>query len=560
MTLPSLPQAAAWGTLVLLLSALLYSAALLLERLGRGVVAARVIWAGAIALLLGLAVAAPLRQAPLAPRLSASDPSAPVSVALPAKAPRATVWSRLTKARAWAGAPISSVTQGASRAASQLAATRHLGALVPWLLAAWGVASLAVLAAYTGTYRRLRRAIRSGQAATVAGVPVVVTEAIGPLVAGVRAPQVVVPRWLLTRAPEEQALVVAHERAHVAAHDPQLLLAGALGVVLLPWNPFCWGFLARLRLAIEVDCDHRLLRSGAPTARYGRLLIDLSAPHPSLSLTAPAFSHHTSHLERRLRTMTAPASLHPRVRLMALAAVGALSVLTACESQLPTAAEVQQMDVASVQARTQAVLPGDSGRTVYVVNGRALSEQEARALKADQITTITVRRKDGTTGTAMREVRITTTGAGDSAVVMVSGDSVRMVRGVPLGDSLRMRGRVALMGETLSVAGPAVVAVTRGERKGDPQTIGGTMLRVEERNRTPGDTNRVVFFRKGDPAQAGAMPLLILDGVRAPQEALRGVAPDQIQTIDVVKGAAATKLYGPDGANGVIVVTTKGKK
>lgn len=557
MSLPTLPQVVAWGTLVLLLSALLYGAALLLERLGRGVAPARAIWGGAIALLLGLAVAAPLRQPPPAPRPSASAASAPVSVALPAKAPRATLWSRLTEARAWAGAPISAVTQGASRIASQLAATRHLGALVPWLLAAWGVASLAVLAAYTGAYRRLRRAIRSGQAATMAGVPVVVTETIGPLVAGVRAPQVVVPRWLLTRAPEEQALVVAHERAHVAAHDPQLLLAGALGVVLLPWNPFCWGFLARLRLAIEVDCDHRLLRSGAPTARYGRLLIDLSAPHPSLSLAAPAFSHHTSHLERRLRTMTAPASLHPRVRLLALAAVGALSVLTACESQLPTAAEVERMDVAALEARTAAALPTVAdGPVRFFMNGQEISEAEAKALPAGKIATFVMTKGLG----KVREMRITT-----------EGDTMRAVRGArvfaqrldsgavsgatPVGVEIDSAGSAGMtvLGDT------AFVRITR--RDGTTSSVAGQPASVVMRRRAGGDTGTVVVIGRGATTLTGnAQPLLIVDGVRQPQEALKRLAPDAIQSIEVIKGPAASRQYGPDGANGVIVVTTKGKK
>jgi TonB-dependent SusC/RagA subfamily outer membrane receptor len=556
MSLPTLPQVVAWVTLVLLLSALLYGAALLLERLARGVAPARAIWGGAIALLLGLAVAAPLRQPPPAPRMPASAASAPASITLPATAPRATAWTRLAEARAWTGTPISAVTQGASRVVARLDATHQLGALVPWLLAAWGVASLAVLAAYTGAYRRLRRAIRSGQAATVAGVPVVVTETIGPLVAGVRAPQVVVPRWLLTRAPGEQALVVAHERAHVAAHDPQLLLAGALGVVLLPWNPFCWGFLARLRLAIEVDCDHRLLRSGAPAARYGRLLIDLSAPHPVLSITAPAFSHHTSHLERRLRTMTAPASLHPRVRQMALAAVGALSVLTACESQLPTAAEVEQMDVAALEARTAAGLPGAAnGPTYFFVDGRQLTEAEAKALPAGKIAAIQVV-KTATGAGAVREVRITT-----------GGDSTRVVRGMPLDVRRLDSGAVAavrISGVTMDstvfvVSDSAVLHLERN----DASTSGTPLqtLKVGLGRRAGADTSAAFVIRQnGTAAGPSAQPLLIVDGVRQPQEALKRLAPDAIQSIEVIKGPAASRQYGPDGANGVIVVTTKGKK
>jgi TonB-dependent SusC/RagA subfamily outer membrane receptor len=37
------------------------------------------------------------------------------------------------------------------------------------------------------------------------------------------------------------------------------------------------------------------------------------------------------------------------------------------------------------------------------------------------------------------------------------------------------------------------------------------------------------------------------------------IPPDSIASVEVVKGAAATKLYGARGAHGVVVITTKGR-
>src|SRR3989442_15577886 len=39
--------------------------------------------------------------------------------------------------------------------------------------------------------------------------------------------------------------------------------------------------------------------------------------------------------------------------------------------------------------------------------------------------------------------------------------------------------------------------------------------------------------------------------------ALTNLTPDEIESVEVVKGASAATLYGTDAANGVIVVTTK---
>ena len=54
-------------------------------------------------------------------------------------------------------------------------------------------------------------------------------------------------------------------------------------------------------------------------------------------------------------------------------------------------------------------------------------------------------------------------------------------------------------------------------------------------------------------------PLYIVDGVQV-ENGLSAIAPQDIQSIDVLKDAAATAIYGARGANGVIVITTKGGK
>jgi TonB-linked SusC/RagA family outer membrane protein len=51
-------------------------------------------------------------------------------------------------------------------------------------------------------------------------------------------------------------------------------------------------------------------------------------------------------------------------------------------------------------------------------------------------------------------------------------------------------------------------------------------------------------------------PLYIVDGVQV-ENGLSTISPQDIQSIDVLKDAAATAIYGARGANGVIIITTK---
>ena len=52
-------------------------------------------------------------------------------------------------------------------------------------------------------------------------------------------------------------------------------------------------------------------------------------------------------------------------------------------------------------------------------------------------------------------------------------------------------------------------------------------------------------------------PMLILDGVPISLSYLSSINPNDITDVTILKSASATAVYGPDGANGALVVTTK---
>lgn len=70
------------------------------------------------------------------------------------------------------------------------------------------------------------------------------------------------------------------------------------------------------------------------------------------------------------------------------------------------------------------------------------------------------------------------------------------------------------------------------------------------------DADVRVRIRGGMSITGDNSPLYIVDGVQV-ENGLSALSPQNIQTIDVLKDAAATAIYGARGANGVVVITTK---
>ena len=67
-----------------------------------------------------------------------------------------------------------------------------------------------------------------------------------------------------------------------------------------------------------------------------------------------------------------------------------------------------------------------------------------------------------------------------------------------------------------------------------------------------------IRIRGGGSITQSNDPLFIVDGVQV--SGIDDIPADNIESIDVLKDAASTAIYGARGANGVILVTTKGAK
>ncbi|MEO7362708.1 MAG: M56 family metallopeptidase, partial [Gemmatimonadaceae bacterium] len=310
----------------------------------------------------------------------------------------------------------------------------------------WVLSAVFALVVLLTAYSRSMRESRRWPLLNVLGRNVRVAPDVGPAVLGIAPPEIVIPRWVLQRNTEEQHLVLAHESEHVRAHDPLLLVLACIAVALMPWNAAVWFMWSRLRLAVELDCDQRVLLRGVQKPAYGALLVELSSRRPWNSLAMPAFSWGTSQLEKRLVAMTARPVRFRVARRVASAGVIAIALVAACNSEMPTAAQVQAMDVSALAARMPL-----TDTTLYFVNTRPVSKAEATAIAADDISSVNVQRASKTNPVAKIHVTLVT----DSMRKLRVGSRLDSSRkGEPRDaqqEALKMKPAVTVQGDTIIV-------------------------------------------------------------------------------------------------------------
>ena len=177
---------------------------------------------------------------------------------------------------------------------------------VSLVLLVWGIANALRVAFLVYVSRRQAGSLKSP---VVDGVPIVVTDQLGPATVGLMRSNVLVPRWVLTLPGVQRRYVLRHEEEHRRAHDVHLLLFASLPLLLMPWNLAMWWMLRRLSIAVELDCDTRVVAALGDAPAYGELLLTVAQAASRAPRLQPAFLGGAGSLERRLRALVSPAPL-----------------------------------------------------------------------------------------------------------------------------------------------------------------------------------------------------------------------------------------------------------
>lgn len=110
-----------------------------------------------------------------------------------------------------------------------------------------------------------------------------------------------------------------------------------------------------------------------------------------------------------------------------------------------------------------------------------------------------------------------------------------------------------LTGSVTSIQGTTIAQIPV---TGTAQAMTGRLagVQVTTADGSP-DAEILIRVRGGGSITNDNSPLYIVDGF--PSASLANISPTDIQSIDVLKDASATAIYGSQGANGVVIITTK---
>ncbi len=279
------------------------------------------------------------------------------------------------------------------------------------LLAGWAVLSCCVAVGALAAGARLLRRRRSWRRGTLRGRDVLWSREVGPAVLGLVAPRIVLPEWMREAAPARQELVLVHEEEHLRAHDVELRFLALLALTAFPWNPALWFQCRRLGLALEMDCDRRVLARMPHRRRmYGKLLLDMGARPSGLGTLAAgaAISEPRSFVERRIRGLLRRS---PQVRLAQAALLAFAAVFVAGLAMIAPGVSRDSAEPTSVEpvpAEQVGPVPAEPTFTPYTSAPRIVNAAEVQKVLAQEYPPLL--RDAGIGGTVLVHLYVDVTG------------------------------------------------------------------------------------------------------------------------------------------------------
>ena len=206
---------------------------------------------------------------------------------------------------------------------------------------------------------------------------------------------------------------------------------------------------------------------------------------------------------------------------------------------------------ASVVIKMDGAGGGSNGqKPLFILDGEVISESVMKVIDPNKIESINIL-KDASAIAVFGEkgkggvVQITTKKGGSEDAAAIGRI---VVRGVPLDNSKILEERVLIISDTVQLNGKTVLFKSNSLK--DIQFMEKGLV---ESGKKSGVTFSVGSDFKESPS------LILIDGEKKTKKEMDAMSPDQIKSVEILKGDAAIKAYGAEAKDGVIKITTKKK-
>ncbi len=310
-------------------------------------------------------------------------------------------------------------------------------------------------------------------------------------------------------------IILQHELTHVErCHSVDRTIFDLFACVFW-FNPFAWLLRREIQTVHEYQADENTLDSGIDVKQYQLLLIRKSAGENTFAL---ANNFLQRDLYKRIYMMKTIHTHISRKWQYALLLPGiAISLIALSIPALYAKADSTNISKKQIPLETANVFLTQSG------------EKKAVAQDIMKIKASTEKQK----------------------IVAKSSDEVK--KAIYIVDGARMNyDKVQVIDpqeiDNVSVLkGDAATSVYGTEAKD------GVVIITTKNNGHSSSTERRMGVSDGNP-------LILMNGVAITKEKMDKINPDDIESVNVLKGEQATRLYGEKGKNGVVIITPKGEK
>jgi TonB-dependent SusC/RagA subfamily outer membrane receptor len=372
--------------------------------------------------------------------------------------------------------------------------------------------------------------------------------------------------------------ILQHELTHVTQYHSIDKIVIQLNLIAGWFNPFFWLLKKELDMIHEFIADKKSVEHG-DTASFAQMLLTTAYPGQQFPLTNPFFF---SPIKRRLKMLTNvknPSFSYAR-RIVVLPLLSIVVLLFSFRTkEEKIIAPVSIMDTTkkvmivqgykispedtliaskgnnkSIVIKMDGAGAGSNGqKPLFILDGEVISESVMKVIDPNKIESINIL-KDASAVAVFGE-------KGKGGVVQITtkkGGGYEVVKGRPLDNSRVLEERVLIISDTVQLNGKTVLLKSNNLK--DVRFMENSLkdIRFVERSTVEADKKSGVTFSVGSDFKESPS-LIFVDGEKKTKKEMDALSPDQIKSVEILKGESAIKEYGAEAKDGVIKITTKKK-